>query len=151
MTEDTRIPTLSLIFGFGPMLPFLVALLGIWLAPPPWPMVALTLVLVWGALILSFVGGVRRGFGFGQAKAMTGIEIATMIPYVVLAGLGLLLPPFYGLLVLAAGFALAAVLDTLAALRGNAPGFFAKLRPMQFPIAVICLIAIAVLIGPHGL
>ena len=148
MTQNTRIPTLSLVFGFGPMVPFVLAALGIWILPPPWPGIALTLVLAWGALILTFIAGVRRGFGFERDSASTWVEIGTMIPPVILSGLGLLLPPFWGLLALAAGFTLATVLDTRAARRGNAPAHFARLRPMQFPIAIISLIAIAVKIGP---
>ena len=66
-----------------------------------------------------------------------------MIPYVVLGGLGLMLMPLWNALALAAGFALAAVLDTLAARRGDAPAYFAGLRPAQLSIAALSLLAIA--------
>ncbi|MCP9221675.1 DUF3429 domain-containing protein [Erythrobacter sp. LQ02-29] len=143
MSDRETIPLPSIIFGYGPMLPFVAGALGVWLGMPAWQALALWLTQVWGALILSFVAGVRRGFAFERERASTPVEIATMIPYVVLAGLGVLLPPLWGVMALALGFALATLLDTRAAKRGNAPAFFARLRPTQFPIAVLSLLAIA--------
>ncbi|MBR0552901.1 DUF3429 domain-containing protein [Stakelama marina] len=140
----SRIPIDSLVFGYVPMLPFVAAALGVWLLPAPWPAIAVWLVVIWGGLILCFVGGVRRGYGFGNDRASTPAEIATMLVYFCLAGFALFLPwPRLALLVLAAGFVIAAALDTHAARRGNAPAHFAKLRPPQFSIAVVSLLVIA--------
>ncbi|QWC56960.1 DUF3429 family protein [Erythrobacter sp. 3-20A1M] len=143
MSDRETTPLPSIIFGYGPMLPFVAGALGVWLGTPAWQALALWLTQVWGALILAFVAGVRRGFAFERERASTPVEIATMIPYVVLAGLGVLLPPLWGVMALALGFALATLIDTRAAKRGNAPAFFARLRPTQFPIAVLSLLAIA--------
>ncbi len=141
--DPRKIPLPSIVFGYGPMLPFVAGALGVWLGPDAVRPLALWLTQVWGTIILTFVAGVRRGFAFERGRASTGIEIATMLPYVVLAGLGVLLPALWGVTALAAGFALATALDTIAARRGNAPAFFARLRPTQFPIAVVSLLAIA--------
>ncbi|GGO92695.1 DUF3429 family protein [Stakelama pacifica] len=135
------IPIDSLIFGYGPMLPFIAAALACWAMPAPWPSIAVWLMTIWGAMILTFVGGVRRGFGFGYRGACTGVEIATMLVYFITAGLALLLPwPALSVFLLAAGFALAAILDTRAALKGNAPAHFAALRIPQFGIATVSLL-----------
>ena len=130
--SDARIPVDSLIFGYGPMLPLVAAGIGAWLLPDAWAGVAIRCAIVWGALILSFIGGVRRGFGFARAEASTAAELTAAVAYVTIAGLALVLP-FVALdtALLAVGYALAALLDRRAALRGDAPAHFARLRVPQ--------------------
>ena len=141
--DDPRIPLNSIIFGFGPMLPLAFAALGAWLLPPPWPMLAVRLAIIWGAMILIFVAGVRRGFGFGNPRASTGVEIATMLAYFVPAGLALVAPvgPI-ALMLLLVGYVLVPVLDTHAARAGNAPAHFAQLRWPQMAIAIVSVAAL---------
>ncbi len=128
----TRIPIDSIVFGYGPMLPLVAAGVGAWVLPPGWGMLAIRLAIVWGALILSFIGGVRRGFGFATPRASTAVEIVAAVGYVTIAGLALLVPyATTALALLAVGYALAALLDRGAALAGNAPAHFARLRPPQ--------------------
>ncbi|WP_241126927.1 DUF3429 family protein [Novosphingobium terrae] len=127
------------------MIPMALGAIGAWLFPPLRDDAA-SLTIIWAALILSFVGGVRRGFGFGQPKASTRIEILTMILYVSIAGLALICA-WAGLngwaaALLAAGFAFVAKLDANAALQGHAPAHFGQLRPPQMAIAVISLVAL---------
>lgn len=130
--DDPRIPLTSVLLGFGPMLPLVAAGLGAWVLPGLWPLRAVELAIFWAALILAFIGGVRRGFGFGNMRASTPSEIAASFGYVLLAAGGLIAPrPSQGLAVLIAGYALAALLDRRAALAGNAPLHFARLRPPQ--------------------
>lgn len=129
------IPADGALLGYGPMLPLVVAGAGAWLLPPPWPFWAVQLGILWGALILAFIAGVRRGFGFGYAGASKPVEIATCIVYFTLAGLALVIGrPSMALLPLLIGYVLAACLDRRAALRGNAPAYFATLRPRQLLI-----------------
>ncbi|MET3691092.1 hypothetical protein ABID43_000611 [Methylobacterium goesingense] len=49
------------------------------------------------------------------------------------------------LLLLLVGFTAIAVLDPIAARRGKAPLFFARLRPVQIPIALVSLAALLAL------
>jgi len=141
--DDPRIPLNSIIFGFGPMLPLAFAALGAWLLPPPWPMLAVRLAIIWGAMILIFVAGVRRGFGFGNPRASTGVEIATMLAYFVPAGLALVVPVgSIALMLLLVGYVLVPVLDTRAARAGNAPAHFAQLRWPQMAIAIVSVAAL---------
>ncbi|GGB20266.1 hypothetical protein GCM10011380_07310 [Sphingomonas metalli] len=139
---DSRIPADSLIFGYGPMLPFVAAAIGLWALPPHWAALALQLGIVWGALILAFLAGVRRGFGFGSNAASTFAEIATMLVYFVIAGLALIVPDATArLILLFIGFAAVVLLDTRAARHGDAPAHFARLRPPQIAIALVALVA----------
>ncbi len=135
MNQDaTRpdIPADGVLLGYGPMLPLVVAGIAAWVLPPPWPFWAVQLGIIWGALVLAFIAGVRRGFGFGYPRASKPVEIATSIIYFTLAGLGLVIGrPSAALMPLILGYALAALLDRRAALSGNAPAYFATLRPRQ--------------------
>lgn len=116
--------------------------------PDPWRDLMPDLAALWGALILAFVAGVRRGFGFGAPDASTRAELVAMLVYFVPAGVALLLAwvryRLASLLLLAAGYALVGLLDARAARRGDAPAHFALLRPVQMMIPVLSLIALAV-------
>lgn len=144
MSDATRttIPADGLLLGYGPMLPLVAAGCGAWLLPHPWPALAIRLALIWGALILAFIGGVRRGFGFARDTASKPKEIAAAVIYVAVAGLALLIPrPVLALPVLAVGYALAAVMDRRAAMRGDAPLYFAHLRRPQLLVGCAGLLA----------
>ena len=141
--DDPSIPANSAVLGYGPMLPLVAAALAAWFGPAVLAPVALRLATVWAALVLSFIAGVRRGFGFGVDRASTWSEIASSTAYFVFAGLALVSPRAdWALGALIAGFTLAAVLDRRAALLGNAPFHFARLRPPQLAIAVLSLAAL---------
>lgn len=148
--ERARIPADSVIFGYGPMVPFALGAAGAWQGGTLGGL-AVGLTIIWGTLILAFVAGVRRGFGFGNAKAVLAVELITMMIYFSISGIGLIAAylghPFVAVILLAVGFAMVALLDRHAALHGNAPGHFAQLRPLQMSIAVISLLAIAVRLG----
>lgn len=144
MSEARRatIPTTSLVFGFGPMVPLVLAGAAAWVAPHPWNFIGIQFAIIWAALILAFVGGVRRGFGFAHDGASRVAEIAAGAAYLGVALLALLVPSaVMSLVLLAAGYALAALLDRRAALCGDAPLFFATLRPPQLLIGAAGLAA----------
>lgn len=138
--DDPRIPADSVVLGYGPMLPLIAAGIGAWVLPTYWPFVATRLAIIWGALVLAFIGGVRRGYGFGDPRASTPVEIATMMVYFTLAGLALLVPAAWiAVPVLMIGFAAVALLDRRAALAGNAPAHFARLRVPQMLLGIVGL------------
>lgn len=141
--DDPHVPANSAILGYGPMVPLVAAAAAVWLTTGDLPDIALRLAVIWAALILAFIAGVRRGFGFGVDRASTASEIASSTAYFALAGLALIAPRAdiaLGLLVL--GFLLAAVLDRRAALAGNAPSHFARLRPPQLGLGAAALAVI---------
>ncbi len=141
--DRAAIPLASLVFGYGPMAPFVVAAIGAWTLPPPWPSAVTGLAIIWGGAILVFLAGVRRGFGFGDAKASTTHEIVAMIVYFTLGGLSLVFAsgsqPVVALVVQLVGYGLVPVLDRRAAFAGDAPAYFARLRPPQMAIATAAL------------
>jgi hypothetical protein len=149
MTTDadrSTIPLGSLVFGYGPMAPFVAAAIGAWFLPPPWLALSTRLAIIWGGIILAFLAGVRRGFGFGNADASTVREIATMLIYFVLGGSSLVFASIdqlaLALLVQVIGFIMVPMLDRRAAFTGDAPRYFARLRVPQMTIAVAALVAL---------
>ncbi len=155
--EPARVPWLSVVLGFGPMLPIAF---GSALAWWRWGheqsnyLVAL-LIVFYAASILCFLAGVRRGVSFRQPGGATVTQIVTMFGLYTL-GLAALVTSFLGQMILAigcliAGYAAIAVLDPIAARAGEAPLHFARLRPLQMPIAVLGLAALLVLkwISPY--
>jgi hypothetical protein len=144
--DRATIPLLSLVFGYGPMAPFVAAAIGAWTLPPPWPALAMNLAIIWGGVILVFVAGVRRGYGFGDPQASKVHEIATMLVYFLLGGLALvsasLSQPAIALFIQIAGYIVVPVFDRRAAFTGDAPPYFARLRGPQMAIATAALVAL---------
>lgn len=133
------------LFGWGPVAPFPVALLGMWLGPPWLGELALRLAVIWGACIILFVSGVRRGYGFALPDGPRPHVLVLATTMFAVAFLSLVLVPPVGALLLAGCFAALTVLDPLAAKRGEAPLWFARLRPVQMAIPAICLVGLAFL------
>lgn len=149
VTERPEVPALAVVFGFGPMLP-LVAGAGLawWLRGEAGERVTV-LTILWGCAILLFLSGVRRGLSFRTEGGETVAQIATMLGLFGLGFAALLavafgMPPV-ALLLLMTGFAAIAILDPIAARRGEAPLFMARLRPMQMPLAILSLAALLAL------
>lgn len=144
----TTIPTSSIVLGYGPMLPLVAAAIGAWTLAGEWPLLAVRLAIIWGALILAFIGGVRRGYGFGSAGASTPVEIVASIGYFTIAGLALVAPAApIALGLLTVGYALAGLLDGRAARHGDAPAHFVHLRPTQLLLGAAALAALWAWVG----
>lgn len=138
--DDPRIPPVSRVFGFGPVLPLVAAGAGPWLVPRSGPL-AIQCAIVWAAAILVFVGGVRRGVAFARPAATASALVAGAL-YLLLAVAALLVPqPSTALALLIVGYAAAALLDRRAALAGDAPAHLARLRPPQLLLGTAGLVA----------
>jgi hypothetical protein len=146
VSEPAAVPWLSVVFGYGPMLPFVAGAGAAWWLGGAWGEAMLSLTGLWGCAILLFLSGVRRGLSFRTEGGPTWVQIATMLGLFLL-GFGGLVLLFLGALrpalaLLIVGFTGVAILDPIAARRGEAPLFFARLRPFQIPIAIVSLCAL---------
>ncbi len=142
-----RIPTLSLIFGYGAMLPLAAAAVAAWLVTDPWRGLLLRLGVVWAAAVLAFLGGVRRGSSFYTAGSPRLAQILTMLWLFTLAFVALLSGSNgAAIALLTIGYASVAILDPIAARRGEAPAHFARLRPPQMAVAIISLLLMATVV-----
>ena len=144
MTAMRPVPLLGALFGYGAMIPLAASALAVWLSPAPWPAVAMRLGLVWAGAILAFLAGVRRGLSFRTEGGPTAAQLLGMLWLFALAFAALASPwPAASCGLLLAGYASVAVLDSVAARHGEAPGFFARLRPPQMLIALVSLVVLA--------
>lgn len=136
------IPRLSLILGYLPIVGLPALALAAWLAPDPWPAVLAALAQGWAGVLLIFLAGVRRGLSFFTEGGPRPAQIVAVL-WLFALGVGALLatPPIaFSLLVV--GYGSIAVLDPPAARRGEAPAFFARLRPPQMAVALVGLVAL---------
>lgn len=154
VTEPREVPWLSVMFGFGPMVPFVGGASLAWADVAPGRAIWLDLTVFWAASICTFLSGVRRGVSFRTMGGPTLAQMLTML-WLFCAGSGGLvlwwLPrPALALGLLALAYASIAVLDPIAARSGQAPLFFARLRPVQMVFPVLSLLAVLVLVLRTG-
>ncbi len=140
VAEPRRVPALSLLLGYGAMLPLAACALAAWLAGGDVGRIAAMLGALWGGVILAFLAGVRRGLSLRTVRGPTVAQIATMLWLFLLAllalGLLLLSRMAAAFVLLLAGYASVGLLDPWAARRGEAPLFFEHLRPAQMLVPV---------------
>lgn len=136
--ETSRVPWDAVILGWGPMLPFPAAL-GLVIRGGAAGEMALGAVHFWGAAVVIFLSGVRRGLSFRTPGGWTWAQMAMFVWLFWSGLLALVLPVGWALWLLATAFLTLAVLDPIAARREEAPLYFARLRPMQMALPVVCL------------
>jgi hypothetical protein len=143
VTESRRVPALSLVLGHGATVPFVAGAAAAWLLGQGPAALAADLTALWGGAILVFLAGVRRGLSFRTEGGPTPAQLATSLGLFAL-GLAALAAPRTGaaLLLLLVGYAALAVFDPWAAKRGEAPLFFARLRPLQMLVPIAGLAAL---------
>lgn len=147
LDTPARVPPLSLLLGYGPaaVLPLLGLLA--WTGYD-W---ALPLGRLWGAAILLFLAGVARGLSFFTEGGPRPPQLATMAWRFGcgLLALALWLPAAFVLLI--AGYLGVALFDPWAARHGEAPRYFAQLRPPQMAVAILGLaLLLARALGASG-
>ena len=140
---SSAIPGMALLLGLAGLIPFAAGALALW---APLPVLdadlGLRLVIGYGALILSFLGGIRWGTAIGPYAAnRQGAELAASV-LGSLAGLGaLFIPSVPALALLIAGFLMQALWDVTSVESGRLPAWFGRLRMMLTAGAVMSLIA----------
>lgn len=137
-TESTKehTPPLSLLLAYAAMLPMAVGAAGSVAARSAG---TARLTTAWAGAVLCFLSGVRRGLGFRQAGGSTVGQVASMFSLFMLGAGSLLSPwrvPALALALLLPGYGSEIVLDPAAARRGEAPRYFARLRPVQLLIPI---------------
>lgn len=144
IAEPGRVPWLDLALGWGAVSPFPAAAVAAWLGWTP----AIGWAVLWGGAALCFVAGVRRGLSFRTVDGPTPAQLA-VFAWLFAAGLAAMVLPWRGLavLVLIAGYGSLIWLDPAAAEKGEAPLWFARLRPFQMAVPVASLIAVIPLLG----
>ena len=144
-TDDPqpRAPWESFLFAYAATVPLVAAAIAVWWLAGDTRAIILQLGVRWAGAVLCFLSGVRRGLSFRQAGGPTLAQLAAMLWLIVLGAVALLSPwPFVSLLLELIGYATLALADPVAARRGEAPRYFARLRPVQMLIPLACLVAL---------
>mgnify|MGYP000067787154 CR=1 FL=1 len=144
--DGDKAPLAAVITGWVGVIPFVAGAIG--------PMVISDFGLaafiafatsVYGALVLSFLGGIRWGMAMGPlygSERTTGFLLSLVPPAA--AWLALVLSGLEGQALLIAAFILQAWLDVRAVGEGRAPLWFAPLRIRLTAAAVVALLVTAI-------
>jgi hypothetical protein len=140
---SSAIPGTALLLGLAGLIPFAAGALALWAHLPMLDAdLGLKLVIGYGALILSFLGGIRWGTALGPygASRQSGEFAASVLGS--LAGLAsLFIPSVPALTLLIGGFLMQALWDVTSVEAGRLPAWFGRLRMLLTAGAVISLIA----------
>jgi hypothetical protein len=113
--------------GYGGLIPFIVLALGAAFGPGDWRESLLPALVAYGALILSFLGGITWGLALLARDSDRPLYLVSMAPFF-LAWLSLLLPTWAGIWVLALAFLITLYNDLAVVRRDLAPAWFRTLR-----------------------
>ncbi|MEQ1951830.1 DUF3429 domain-containing protein [Mesorhizobium sp. CN2-181] len=128
--------------GWLGLTPFIV--LSLWLfgiAPDhPWRGGTIHLLLVYGAVVLSFLGGVRWGAALSPEPAAKPSELWLALPPVLIGWSAVFAPTPAAFALLAVAFAAQGAWDAFAAHSGRLPGWYGRLRVVLTVGAVVTLL-----------
>lgn len=147
------IPTPALVLGVGGLIPFIttaltlcfpatiVQLLGNGFSATDTQHYAILALGAYGAVILSFLGGIRWGKLLNdKSRIRHWTPLALSVVPSLVAWFALLLAPLWMLSVLAAGFVLQYAQDIEAVKRAELPAWFGRLRTILTTGAVLSLL-----------
>ena len=136
----TRPPLVSLFLAYVAMVPLVAGAVAAVMLRGPVDALVIHLAVVWAGALLCFFAGVHRGLSFRQPGGPMVRQLGGMLLLFSLGVVSLLSPwPGPALVLQLAGFASMAVLDPIAARHGEAPRYFARLRPVQLLIPLASL------------
>lgn len=142
-TISGNIPGAALVLGLAGLIPFVCGAAAQWVSLPLLTAeTGLKLVILYGAIILSFLGGIRWGTAirpYDQGRQTLEFPASVLGS---LAGLAAaFLPPIPALALLIAGFLMQALWDVMSVDAGRLPSWFGRLRMILTAGAVVSLIA----------
>ena len=145
-TTNTKVPASAGWLGGLGALPFIAMAVAIPYLPDPFRTLSTNGLLAYGAVILSFLGGIHWGLAIHSKSvpdtANRDVRLAlSILPSLVGWG-ALLMGQETGLLLLAAGITALGALDIWASKRGYTPAWYPRLR-----IPLTCVVAAMLVIG----
>ncbi|MEM8703235.1 MAG: DUF3429 domain-containing protein [Pseudomonadota bacterium] len=119
-------------------IPFVVTAIVAAFGPQDWSAWAAQALAYYGAVILSFLGGIHWGLAISNngPTRISAVRLCWSVVPSLIAWGALLLPLFFGLMVLTAAFGLVLFVDTRAGTRAVVPSWFPGLRT-ALSVAVI--------------
>ena len=131
------------LLGYLGLIPF-IALAGISaFGPAGWHSQALTALVAYGALILSFLGGITWGIAVRENHSDQRLYLISMVPFF-MAWAALLLPGWAGIWLLVLAFIVALVNDYTVSRMSMTPAWFRTMRTILTVVVVVCLVVAAI-------
>lgn len=144
--DSTAVPAVAAVLGVAGLLPFVAASAALLFESPAPRTIALTALLVYGAVILGFMGAIHWGLALRleahlrDAKARWfSVSVVPALVGWMAALMGLLEKPVFALLLLAAGFMFAYVVDVKSVRANIAPRWYLRLRRPLTTAVLLCL------------
>lgn len=140
-TVQAPIPTAALFLGLAGLIPFCVSALSQWIHLPYLsPEQGFLTGAIYGAVILSFLGGIRWGTAIKEFENnRQSYELAGSVLPSLVGWISLLVSPIIGVSLLIAGFLVQALWDILSVEKDYLPQWFGKLRMLLTLGAVLSL------------
>ena len=139
-SPKTRPPLESFLLAYAAMIPLAAEACAALVLHGSALVLVVHFAVAWAGALLCFFSGVHRGLSFRQPGGPRLSQLGDMM-WLFVIGVASLMSPWPGpsIVLQLAGFASMAVLDPLAAIHGEAPRYFARLRPVQLLIPVASL------------
>ncbi|WP_417684114.1 DUF3429 domain-containing protein [Roseibium sp.] len=139
-----RVPRPALVLGAAGYLPFLALSLHAAFATAPQGELSHEMLLGYGAVILSFLGGIHWGRAIAQDTPNWPVLTFGVIPSLI-GWLGLAVPFNPGAMLLVSGFVFALAYDLLATRNRDMPEWYPRLRiPLTLAVCAALLLPVAV-------
>ena len=141
-SSPTRIPRSALWLGLTGAIPFAAGNIAL-IFPGLWPdltMVADQAVKTYGAVVLSFLGGIRWGFGMRKDREDRSRTLAISVVPALFGWFALFLPGAWPVLALAGGIAAQGFWDIATASNDGAPPWYRRLRIMHTILVCFLLV-----------
>jgi hypothetical protein len=137
------IPAPALALGLAGLIPFVAGAAALWVTLPVLtPNLGLRLIIAYGAIILSFLGGIRWGTAIGPYDTRRqGLEFSASVLGSLAGFAAIFIPPVPALTLLITGFLMQGLWDVVSVEAGRLPPWFGKLRMLLTAGAVISLTA----------
>lgn len=147
--DAERMPKAAALLGAGGLIPFIGLTAAAHLLEGEQARTALHALVTYGAVILSFLGGIIwglgiAGFGEGVERPREALRLTVSVLPSLFGWIALLFPTQTGLWLLAACFLMVLSVDLLMCKRGLAPRWYPALRWRLTGIVVLCLLAATV-------
>lgn len=145
--EDTSVPASALWLGGTGALPFVACAMLAVFGTQDWQGLGTQALVAYGAVILSFLGGVHWGLaiGRGPSSIVSGSHLILSVVPSLVGWAALLLPVGADLLLLALAFAAMFIVDLRLTQNGPLPAWYPRLR---LPLTIVVMTSL--LVGAAG-
>ncbi len=149
--RDAAMPRPAAVLGAAGLVPFVACALQVATGlplPPRFTGPALYALTIYGAVVLSFLGGIQWGLAVGSADrsdAVRRYSLAVVPSFIAWAGVWI--GGRTGLITLAAGIALWCLYELWSTGLGEAPPWYGRLR-LALSVVVVGALAVAAVYGP---